>query len=86
MKDAKEGKPPYLWALLTNPSHRADMLKSGWKSVGKVFILALVLDVVHQLIELHTVHPLEVIIVGFVLAIAPYVIVRGLVTRLAPKK
>ncbi len=35
--DARTGKPPYFWALATSPEHRVDMLKDGWKSVGKVF-------------------------------------------------
>ena len=86
LMDAKAGKPAYFWALFTNPSHRAEMLKSGWKSVGKVFVLALVLDVVYQIVELHTVYPGEVIFVGFVLAILPYVLLRGLVSRLASRK
>jgi hypothetical protein len=86
LKDAKAGKPPYFWALITDPAHRADMIKDGWKSVGKVFILALVLDVVYQIIVLRFVYPAETIIVAFVLAIAPYLILRGLVTRLARKK
>jgi hypothetical protein len=86
LKDAKTGKPPFFWALLTSPAHRADMLKDGWKSVGKVFVLALVLDVVYQIIVLHTVYPGEVLIVALALAIVPYVIVRGLVGRLAPRK
>ena len=52
LKDARTGKPPYFWALLTDPSHRRDMFKDGWKSVGKVFVLALILDVIYQLIVL----------------------------------
>lgn len=86
LADAKAGKPPYFWGLLTNPAHRSAMLKDGWKSVGKVFVIALVLDVVYQLKELRTVYPLETVIVALLLAIAPYLIVRGLVTRLASKK
>ena len=86
LKDAKAGKSPYSWALLTDPANRADMLKDGWKSVGKVFLLAMALDVVYQIIVLHTVYPGEVLIVAIVLAILPYLILRGLVTRLASKK
>jgi hypothetical protein len=86
LKDARAGKPPYFWSLVTDPTHRADMLKDGWKSVGKVFVLALVLDVVYQIIVLRFVYPGEAIIVAFVLAILPYLILRGLVTRLARKK
>ena len=83
LADARVGKPPYFWALVTDPSQRKDMIKDGWKSVGRVFILALLLDVVYQIIVLRFVYPGEAIIVAFVLAIVPYLILRGLVTRLA---
>lgn len=83
LKDAKAGKPPYFWSLLTDPAHRREMLKDGWKSVGKVFVLALILDVVYQVIVLRFVYPGEAVVVAFVLAIVPYLILRGLVTRIA---
>jgi hypothetical protein len=83
LQDAKAGKPPYFWGLVSDPGHRIEILKDGWKSVGKVFLLALVLDVVYQVIVLHFVYPGEAIIVAFVLAILPYLILRGLVTRIA---
>ena len=86
LADARAGKPPYFWALLSDPGQREDMIKDGWKSVGKVFVLALVLDVVYQIIVLRFVYPGEAIIVAFVLAIAPYLILRGLVTRVARTK
>jgi hypothetical protein len=86
LKDAKAHKPAYFWSLFTNPAERGALLKDGWKSVGKVFLLALVLDIVYQIIVLHTVYPGEVLIVAFILAIVPYLIVRGLVTRIAAKK
>lgn len=56
LADAKAGKPPYFWALLWDHGQRVDMLKNGWKSVGKVFILALALDAVYQIIELRFVY------------------------------
>lgn len=83
LKDARLGNPPYFWALFSNPLHRREMLKDGWKSVGKVFVLAIILDVVYQIIALGFVYPGEVIIVAFVLAILPYLVLRGLVTRIA---
>jgi len=86
LKDARAGNPPYFWALLTEPAHRADMLKDGWKSVGKVYVLAIVLDVVYQIIVQRFVYPGEALIVAFILAIAPYLILRGLVTRIARKR
>jgi len=86
LKDAKTGKSPYLWTLISNPGHRVDMLTDGWKGVGKVFILAFVLDVVYQIIALHFVYPGEAVIVALLLAIVPYLSLRGLVTRLARKR
>lgn len=83
LKDAKEGNPPYFWSLLWDRGHRAYMVKEGWKSIGKVFLLALALDVIYQIIVLRFVYPGEAIIVATVLAIVPYLIVRGLVTRVA---
>ncbi|WP_368564685.1 hypothetical protein [Pseudoxanthomonas sp. UTMC 1351] len=83
LKDAKAGKPPYFWALLTDPTHRREMIRDGWKSVGKVFVLALVLDVIYQVIVQRFVYPGETIVVALALAIVPYLIVRGLVTRVA---
>jgi hypothetical protein len=83
LADARAGKPPYFWALVSDPAQRDAMMKDGWKSVGRVFILALVLDVVYQIIVLRFVYVGEAIIVAFVLAILPYLILRGLVTRLA---
>lgn len=83
LKDARTGKPPYFWALLSEPSHRREMLRDGWKSVGKVFVLALALDVVYQFIVGRFVYPGEAIVVAMALAIVPYLIVRGLVTRIA---
>jgi hypothetical protein len=83
IKDARAGKPPYFWALFTDPTHRQDMLSDGWKSVGTVFLLALALDVAYQVIVGVGIRPIEALIVAFILAILPYLALRGLVTRIA---
>ncbi len=87
LADAKAGRSPYFWGLVwKDRGHRTERLKEGWKSVGRVFILAIALDVVYQIIVLHFVYPGETIIVAFLLAIVPYLLIRGPVTRLARKK
>ena len=83
LADAKAGKAPYFWGLITDPAHRSEMVQDGWKSVGKVFVLAMILDVVYQLIALRFVYPGEAIVTAFVLAIVPYLLLRGFVTRIA---
>lgn len=86
LKDARAGRPPYFWTIATDPTSRAELIKDGWKSVGKVFVLALVLDVIYQIIVQHFVYPGEAVIVAFVLAILPYLVLRGIVTRIASRK
>ena len=83
IEDAKTGKPPYFWAVLWDSDERHIMLKEGWKSISKVFIIAIVLDVVYQIIERRFVYPGEAVIVAFVLAIVPYLALRGLTNRFA---
>ena len=86
LADAKAGKPPYFWGILSSPGRRASMLLNGWKDVGRIFLLAVALDFVYQIIVLRFVYLGEAIIVAFVLAILPYLVLRGLVTRLARMK
>ena len=87
LKDAREGRPPYFWGLFTDKGEREAMLKNGWKSIGKVFILAIVLDVVYQLIEHRwTVYPGEAVLVAIILAIVPYLLIRGPVNRIVCEK
>ncbi|MGD8429237.1 MAG: hypothetical protein PVH31_02415 [Ectothiorhodospiraceae bacterium] len=81
-RDAAAGAPPYFWALFTNPDHRREMLQDGWKSIGKVFVLALCLDVVYQLIVLRWIYVAEALIVAVLLAIVPYVLLRGPFNRI----
>jgi hypothetical protein len=84
LKDARECKPPYFWGLFTDKGEREAMVKNGWKSVGKVFILAIVLDVIYQLIEHRwTVYPGEAALVAIILAIVPYLLIRGPINRIA---
>ena len=81
-KDARAGKPAYFWELLVTPQSRKALAQDGWKSVGKIFIFAIILDSVYQM-EIHsTIYAGELLVVSFALAILPYLIVRGPVNRI----
>ena len=86
LKDSKMGKPAYFWAMFTQPEHRREMLEDGWKSVGKVFVIAMVLDIIYQIVVQRWVYPGEVVLVAIILAIPPYLILRGIVNRIASTK
>lgn len=83
LKDAKTGKPAYLWAVATHGAHRAELLRDGWKSFGKIFIIAIVLDIIYQLVVLRAFYPGEMLVVAFFLAVIPYCLLRGPVNRVA---
>jgi hypothetical protein len=85
-KDAREGRPPYFWGLFADAEGRSDMLRSGWKSVSKVFILAIILDIVFQFIVFHEFRLGAGLIAGVVLAIIPYLLFRGPINRLMRHK
>ncbi len=86
IKDAREGRVAYFWGLFTEPEHRMDLIRRGWKSVGKIFCLALVLEVIYQVWQLHTFYPGEGLFIALVLAIVPYLLIRGPVNRLMGRK
>ena len=86
LKDAKEGKPAYFWALFTQPEHRREMFRDGWKSVGKVFVIAVLIDAAYQYIVQRWFYPFEALLVAAILAFVPYLIIRGPVNRIRRHK
>lgn len=86
LKDAKAGRPPYLSALIFRPypsSGRRTMLREGWLKIAKLVFAAVTLDLVYQFMAQPSIHLRHAIIIAFLLVIAPYLILRGAVTRLA---
>lgn len=81
LRDARTCQPAYFWAVLTSKEHRRKLLKDGWKHFGKIFILAIALDVIYQFWVHHTIYPGQSFIIAVVLAIVPYLALRGPVNR-----
>ena len=82
LRDAQKGIPPYGWTIFTNPEHRQELLKDGWKRISKVFVIAFVLDLIYQLIAVHSFKLRAALIAACLLAIIPYILVRGPANRL----
>jgi hypothetical protein len=80
--DARENRPPFFWGLFSAPEQRREMLWSGWKSIGKVFLIAIVLDLVFQYMVFHDFRPFGALTTGLILAVLPYLLLRGPVRRL----
>ena len=80
--EAWEGRPIFFWTLVREPAKAGTMLRNLWKIVGKVFFVAVALDVVYQLIVFHWIYPVETLIVATMLALVPCLVVRAIGNRI----
>jgi hypothetical protein len=81
--DARAGRPPYLYGLVSGGANRKEMLRSGLAAVRDLVAMAVVLDAVSQLLIYKQVHPGVALIVGPVLIGIPYAVARALTNRVA---
>jgi hypothetical protein len=81
IKDAHAGRPPYFWTVLSEPQSRKSLLREGWRSVGKIFILAFVLDTIYEIFVLKGVRPVQSLLLAAMLAVVPYILLRGPINR-----
>ena len=83
INDARNGRPAYLWAAFTKPAYRSQLLHGGWKDIRTPFLVSAVLDTIYQLISHRFIYPLELLFTATLLALVPYLILRGPVNRIA---
>jgi hypothetical protein len=83
IKDARLGRDPYLWSVLTDPAVRSDRLREALVSTGRIILLGLAMDAIYQAIVLKTFYPGEMVIVAILLAFVPYLLLRGPFARVA---
>ena len=81
--DARSGRSPYFWTLLTSPSDRRGRLGEGLISTAHIVLLGLGIDTIYQLTVLNTFYPGEAVIITLLLVVIPYVLLRGPFTRIA---
>jgi hypothetical protein len=83
ISDARTGRAPLLRTILTDPEQRRGRLDEALIATARIILLGLVMDTAYQFIEFETFHPAETVIIAVLLAFVPYVVLRGLVTRIA---
>jgi uncharacterized membrane protein YidH (DUF202 family) len=81
-KDALHGRPAFFWDFLVDAGHRRDLVREGWKDTSRVFILAVIMDVIYQALVFRWLYPLQALVVAALLALVPYFAVRGPANRL----
>ena len=79
--DAQDHRAPYLWSVLSDPVERPQLIRDGINDVMRVFVFGILIDVIYQLMVFRWVYPLQSLLVAIVLAIVPYALLRGPVTR-----
>lgn len=79
--DARTGRTPYFWLILTDPARRGPSVREGFAATSRIFLLGLAMDAAYQLIVLGKFYPGEALIIALVLAVLPYFLVRGPVAR-----
>jgi hypothetical protein len=83
IQDSRKSRPAHLLTICTDFEHGRQYLWAGLRSVGKVMLIAAVLDVVYQFIAFRAFHLWGVIYAALILALIPYLIIRGPVNRIA---
>jgi hypothetical protein len=83
LKDARTGRRPYFWTMVSDPSKRIQRLEEGLNATARILLLGLVMDVIYQVIILNRFFPAEAVIVALLFAFVPYVIFRGPAARIA---
>ena len=79
----RKGKQAFFVALLRQPDRRRTLLKEASVDIGMLFLVTGMLDIIYQLIVFHTIRPGQSLIAATVLALLPYVVVRGMTDRIA---
>ena len=76
LRDAREGGPPFLIALIGSRKHRPALMRQLWQDVKIVFLLAVIFDVIYQSMN-DRFNVLEMLITATVLAVIPYMLARN---------
>ena len=81
--DAVAGRSPFLWTILRKPEERLTRLREALNATARIILLGVVMDIIYQTLVLKTFYPAEAAVIALILAFLPYVIIRGLVLRVA---
>jgi len=83
VKDARTGRSPYFWTILSNPEKRKARLNEGLISTAQILVIGLVMDCIYQYKVFDTLYPGEAVNVALILAFIPYLLLRGPIARIA---
>ena len=74
IKDARTGRSPYFWTVVTNAAERGGRLREGLMSIGRIILLGLGMDAIYQASVLKTFYPGEAAIVAILLTVGVWIV------------
>jgi hypothetical protein len=83
VRDARTGRSPYFWRVVNDPEERAERLREALKATARVGAFALLIDAFYQLRVHGWIYPGEALGIAALLALVPYLLIRGPVDRVA---
>lgn len=83
LRDARAGRPPYLYGVLFHRDLRRELVRTGFETVVNLVLMGILMDAVFQWVILGVSHPGAALVVGPVLIAGPYAIARALSNRAA---
>jgi hypothetical protein len=86
INDAHLGRSPYFWAALHDRKEFGTRLREGLLSTARIILLGLGMDVIYQHQVLGSFYPGEAVLVALLLAVIPYLLVRGPAARIARRR
>ncbi len=81
--DARIGRAPFLHALLYGEEDRGTLVWQQLYSTSRIILLGFAMDAIYQWQVLKTFYPGEALVITLILAVIPYLILRGPFCRIA---
>ncbi|MDQ8699751.1 hypothetical protein [Hyphomicrobium sp. LHD-15] len=83
VKDARLGRSPYFWTVLTQSGKRGERISEGLNATARIILIGIGMDLIYQLKVFGTFYPMEALLIALTLAFVPYLLLRGPVARIA---
>ena len=83
IQDAKVHRVPYLRAILRDSIERGDRLREGLFATARIILLGIGMDAIYQWRAIGNFYPGEALLITFLLAVLPYLLLRGPISLIA---
>lgn len=82
-RDSRTRCPPFLSGLVFQGTHRGELWRSAIASIRDLVAIAIILDLISQMLIFQEVHPGAALLLGPILIAVPYSVSRAMTNRIA---